>query len=237
MRKILITNDDGIQSEGICRLAQAAVEYGEVWVVAPDGERSAMSHSVSLRDSVDAWPVDFPVEGVHAYACTGTPVDCVRIGVLNIVPGKPDHIFSGINYGYNMATDLQYSATVGAAFEGAFQRIHSIAFSEDSCELHEVTDKYLSDIMGELIEQPLGEMQIWNVNFPACKLEECKGVLRDRKVSRDDFYKDHYDETPGENGRVSYQCVGVRHYEATEGTDLRAILDNYVSVGKATNIA
>lgn len=236
MRKILITNDDGINSVGIHRLAEAAKEFGEVWVVAPESQRSAMSHSVTLRYSVEAWPVDFPVEGVHAYACSGTPADCVRIGVLNIVPGKPDHVFSGINYGYNVASDLQYSATAGAAFEAAFQKIHTIAFSEDACDEHEVTDKYLRDIMEELLDKPLGINQIWNVNFPCCKLEECKGVLSDRTVSTDDFYKDHYDETDLGDGKISYMVVGVRNFEATEGTDLRAILDKYVSVGKVSNI-
>lgn len=132
MKKILITNDDGIDSDGIIRLAKIAVEFGEVWVVAPESQRSAMSHSVTLRHGIEAWKVDFPVSGVHAYACDGTPADCVRIGVLNIVPGKPDHVFSGINYGYNVASDIQYSATAGAAFEAAFQKVHTIAFSEDA---------------------------------------------------------------------------------------------------------
>ena len=77
MKKILITNDDGIQSDGLIRLATMATELGEVWVVAPDGQRSAMSHSITLRDSFDAWEVEFPVAGVHAYACSGTPADCV----------------------------------------------------------------------------------------------------------------------------------------------------------------
>ncbi|MDD6504181.1 MAG: 5'/3'-nucleotidase SurE, partial [Lachnospiraceae bacterium] len=106
MKKILITNDDGIDADGLIRLAQAAKNFGEVWIVAPDGQRSAMSHSISLRHPVEVWECEFPVSGVHAYACDGTPADCVRIGVLNIVPGKPDHVFSGINYGYNTATDL-----------------------------------------------------------------------------------------------------------------------------------
>ena len=147
MRKILITNDDGIDADGLVRLARAAVEFGEVWVVAPDSQRSAMSHGVTLRESIQVWKVDFPVPGVHAYACVGKRADCVRIGVLNIVPGKPDHVFSGINYGYNVATDIQYSATAGAAFEAAFQKIHTIAFSEDSCEIQDVTYRYLKEII------------------------------------------------------------------------------------------
>ena len=147
MRKILITNDDGISSDGLVRLARAALRFGEVWIVAPDGQRSAVSHSVSLRRSIDAWKTDFPVPGVRAFACDGMPADCVRIGTLNIVPGGADAVFSGINYGYNLASDIQYSATAGAAFEAAFQGIHTIAFSEDASPLHEVTDRYLDEII------------------------------------------------------------------------------------------
>ncbi|MDD6655755.1 MAG: 5'/3'-nucleotidase SurE [Lachnospiraceae bacterium] len=237
MKKILITNDDGIDSDGLIRLAKVAMEFGEVWVVAPQSQRSAMSHSITLRHSIEAWEVDFPVPGVHAYACDGTPADCVRIGVLNIVPGKPDHVFSGINYGYNVGSDLQYSATAGAAFEASFQKIHTIAFSEDADEMHEVTDEYIKDIMGELLDQPLKINQIWNVNFPSCRLKECRGILRERTVSTDEFYKDRYIEKKMSPGKISYMVEGIRNYEASQGTDLRAILDNYVSVGIATNIS
>lgn len=237
MRKILITNDDGIDSDGIVRLAKVAIEFGEVWVVAPDSQRSAMSHSITLRHSIEAWKVDFPVSGVHAYACDGKPADCVRIGALNIVPGKPDYVFSGINYGYNVASDLQYSATAGAAFEAAFQKIHTIAFSENACELHEVTDRYLKEIIAELLEKPLGRNQIWNVNFPGCRLAECNGILRDRQVSTEVFYEDWYMETKVSEERISYMVEGIRNYNASEGTDLKAILDNWVSIGIATNIS
>ena len=237
MRKILITNDDGINADGIIRLAQAATEFGEVWVIAPDSQRSAMSHSITLRHSVDAWKVDFPVPGVHAYACSGTPGDCVRIGSLNIVPEKPDHVFSGINYGFNAASDIQYSATAGAAFEAAFQGIHTIAFSEDACEIHEVTERYLKEIIAELLNKPLGVNQIWNVNFPGCQLAECNGILRDRKVSTDAFYVDRYIETTVSEDKVSYMVEGIRNYSALEGTDLKAIFDNYISIEIATNIS
>ena len=237
VKKILITNDDGIDADGLIRLAQTAKNFGEVWVVAPDGQRSAMSHSISLRHPVEAWECEFPVPGVHAYACDGTPADCVRIGVLNIVPGKPDHVFSGINYGYNTATDLQYSATAGAAFEAAFQGIQTIAFSEEACERHEVSDRYLREIMEELLQKPLGINQIWNVNFPGCSLSECKGLLRDRRVSTEVFYRDRYNETVVAPGRISYMVEGIRNYEDEDGTDLKAIFENYVSVGIASNIS
>lgn len=236
MKKILITNDDGIASDGLARLAAASAAFGEVWVVAPDSQRSAVSHSITLRHSVDVWKTKFPVPGVHAFACDGTPADCVRIGVLNIVPGKPDHVFSGINFGYNVASDIQYSATAGAAFEAAFQKIHTIAFSEGACDIHEVTDRYLTEIMAELMEKPLGINEIWNVNFPGCSLTECGGVLRDRTVSTDAFYRDRYSETKVSSDRTTYMVDGIRNWDATEGTDLKAVFDNFVSVGIATNI-
>lgn len=236
MRKILITNDDGITADGIVRLAKAAKEFGEVWVVAPDGQRSAASHSITLRYEFEAWEVEFPVEGVHAYACSGTPADCVRIGVRNIVPGKPDNVLSGINYGYNMATDLQYSATAGAAFEAAFQKIHAIAFSEDFSDMHETADMYLRDTIAELIDKPLQPMQIWNVNFPGCKATECKGILRERTVSGDSFFDDTYTETKISETRTSYMVHGERFLNPKEGTDFHAVLNGYVSIGVVNNL-
>ncbi len=235
--RILLTNDDGIEADGLIRLAKAAKEFGEVWVVAPESQRSAASHSVTLRHPVEAWRVDFPVEGVTAYACTGMPADCVRIGVLNIMKGQVDHVFAGINHGYNVATDLQYSATAGAAFEASFQKIHTIAFSEEHCDRHAVSDRYLSEIMQELLDKPLGYGQIWNVNFPGCELSDCKGVLYDCTVSKDEFYSDRYTEEKLLNGRVAYMVDGRRNFSATEGTDLYAVLHDYVSVGIATNIS
>lgn len=237
MRKILVTNDDGIDADGLKRLAKAASAFGEVWVVAPDRQKSAMSHAITLSHSIQAWEVDYGVPGVRAFACTGTPADCVRIGCLNIVPGKPDHVFCGINFGFNVATDLQYSATIGAAFEGAFQKVHSIAFSEDACVNHDVTDRYLGEIIAALIQKPLGKNQVWNVNFPCCGLAECKGILYNTVVSHDDFYKDEYEETKLANHRISYMVKGKRSFEAKEGTDLKAIIEHYVSVGVATNIS
>ena len=236
MKKILISNDDGIMAKGIIRLSLVAKKFGEVYVVAPDSERSAMSHSLTLRRNLKVWEVDFPVEGVKAYACDGKPADCVRLGVLNIVPGKPDVVLSGINYGFNVAGDIQYSATAGAAFEGAFQGIHSIAFSEDSKNIHEVTDKYIEYILRELLDKPLGVNEIWNVNFPACHIDECQGILEDRIVSTDNFYEDTYHEKRIDDKTVEYELEGNRILKGTEGTDLDAVLNNYVSIGKVKNV-
>lgn len=237
--KILITNDDGIKASGIIRLAEAAKKYGEVWVVAPDGQRSAASHSITLRTYIDAFEYDFPVAGVHAYATTGTPADCVRIGVRNIVPGGPDLILSGINDGYNAGTDAQYSATIGAAMEGVFQGIPAIALSEGFGDEYQVTDACLDDALEKAIayrtNAKVSEMEIVNVNFPQCKPEDVKGILLDRINSRESVFVDSYNETPIDGG-IRYMVEGAFVGEAEEGTDLRALYDNYISIGIIRNI-
>ncbi|MBP5324266.1 MAG: 5'/3'-nucleotidase SurE [Pseudobutyrivibrio sp.] len=235
--RILITNDDGIEASGIIRLAHAAREFGEVWVVAPESQRSAASHSITLHNEIDIYPCpDFPVDGVHAYSCSGTPGDCVRVGSLSVMPAKPDIVLSGINFGYNVASDIQYSATAGAAFEASFQEYHAIALSE-GCNGHEVTDKYIKEILKKLIATPLEPGFIHNVNFPDCPLGECQGILYDRKVSRGMFYKDHYNVVEElDDGGVRYVVEGVYSPEAEEDTDFHAILNNYVSVGVVNNV-
>ena len=236
--KILITNDDGVYADGIVRLAKAAKEFGEVWVVAPEKERSAASHSITLRHALDVYPVnDFPVDDVRAYSCSGTPADCVRVGSLGVMPEKPDIVISGINKGYNMASDIQYSATAGAAFEAAFQGYHPISVSEGFGDMHEVTDRYLTEVLDKVINSPIPRGYIHNINFPGCPLAECRGILYDRKVSPGMYFSDTYDRIEElENGGVRYMIHGTPTMTAEEGSDFRAVLDNYVSVGLVNNI-
>ncbi len=237
MRSILITNDDGIASEGLSRLAEAALRFGEVWVVAPSGQRSAASHCITLHRPIDVFPAEFPVSGVHAYSCSGMPADCVRVGSLSVMPVRPDLVLSGINYGYNAASDIQYSATAGAAFEAAFQGYRAIALSEQACPCHEAADAYLMQVLEMLIGRDPGPGRIWNVNFPGCPLAECGGILEDRAVSSGMFYRDHYnvlEELPGGGRRLMVE--GVYNEDAEEGTDFRAVVEGYVSVGTVRNI-
>ena len=238
MRRILITNDDGIASAGLYRLAAAAMEFGEVWVVAPESQRSAASHSITLHTTVDVFPRDdFPVPGVRAFACSGMPADCVRTGIHYLLPEMPAAVLAGINYGYNAATDIQYSATVGAAMEGSFQGCRAIALSEGAYPRHEVTDFYLRTVLAELLETPLPWGQIHNVNFPVCALSECKGVLRDRIVSRGTFYRDRYRlESRLPDRGLRLMVDGQYNEDAEPDTDFRAIVDGYVSVGVVRNI-
>ena len=237
-RKILITNDDGIEADGLRRLAACASKFGEIWVVAPHDQRSAASHSITLRKSFEVHPYDLHIPGVHAFTCTGTPADCVRIGKLNVMPSFPDVVMSGINYGYNVAADIQYSATLGAAFEAEFQKIKAIAFSENFGDDHSVTDRYLDELMAQMLEKEYEPGYVWNVNFPGCPLSECRGILYDRKVSRLSFFDDRYKvEEMLPDGGMLVKVDGIYSPKSEEGTDYGAILSNYVSVGKVRNIS
>ena len=237
MKRIFITNDDGIEADGLRRLAEAARDFGEVWVVAPEKQRSAVSHTIHLREPIDVHPAEYPVDSVHAFSCSGSPADCVRVGTLNIMPAPPDVVLAGINFGYNTATDLQYSATAGAAFEGEFQGYLSIAFSEGTGGCHEVTDRYLRELMAELLEKPYVPGQIYNVNFPDCPLKELAGIRYDRLVSRRSFFLDRYRITENfPDGGARFTVADKKMVIPEEGTDYGAIIDRCISVGIVKNI-
>ena len=127
---ILITNDDGIQAKGIQALASAMVQHGDVVVVAPDRAQSGMGHAVTINGILKMEPVTFGVEGVQAaWQTTGTPVDCVKLAIYEILGKKPDLLLSGINHGSNASINVIYSGTMSAAVEGAVEGIPSIGFS------------------------------------------------------------------------------------------------------------
>ena len=238
MQKILITNDDGITANGLIRLCTAARKFGEVWVVAPGSQRSACSHSITIREPIDVYPFDINIEGIHAFKSTGTPADCVRVGCLNIMPGKPDIVLCGINDGYNCGCDLQYSATVGAALEASFQGIHAIALSEDFGEGHLVTDANLLPILEELINMPLSYGEIWNVNFPNCSLSDFNGIKRNCSVSHSSFFTDSYEvKEKLENNGIRLMVDGLYQEIKENGTDHGAVNNNYISIGKVRNLS
>ena len=145
------------------------------------------------------------------------------------------NVFCGINEGYNIASSIQYSGTCGAAFEAANQGCHTIAFSEYHEGPHDVADKYIEEITSVLIDKPLGVNEIWNINFPGCTLEACKGIKYDCSVSQRPFFSGRYKEVKSEGAKRTYMFDYVPSWDAEEGTDLRAVIDNYVAVGKVRN--
>ncbi len=169
--RILVTNDDGIYSEGLRKLAASLREIGEVFIVAPDREQSAASHALTLNRPLRILQIE---EG--EWIVDGTPTDCVNLAVLYILKDRrPDLICSGINFGPNLGDDVTYSGTISAAFEGSLLRIPSIAFSALVGE-HFSFDR-CAKFAGWLVRETLGRKRdpsiILNVNFP---VEEIRGV-------------------------------------------------------------
>ena len=167
---ILIANDDGIDSPGIVRLAEAAAKFGSVWVAAPSSQCSGMSQKLTIFGEFLVSRPAFPVDVMDAWSIGGTPADCVKLAVNFLMPVKPDVVFSGINFGYNTGFDIAYSGTVGAAMEALINGIPAIAFSSQHDGSSDVTDKYLVPVIEELLSSPIGRGEIWNVNFPAARL-------------------------------------------------------------------
>ena len=230
---ILITNDDGINAQGISVLAQAAADFGDVTVVAPAEQCSAMSHRITLsrRMRIEKRGMDIP--HVTAYALDGTPADCVKAALDAILQGKPDVVLSGINHGYNVGFDVAYSGTVGAAMEAVMSGIPAIALSQNDVGSFDVARQYLHRILEELLPTAPSDREIWNVNFPT---EHCNGILRDRTVSVGGYYNGTM-YVAEEDGQMHVQYppllpTDFSTHPAPEGSDLRAVVNGYISIGR-----
>ncbi len=174
--RILITNDDGIDAAGIRKLAEIATKISdEVYIVAPSGQRSAVSHSITVGRALRVRRVPFPVAVRAAYSCSGMPADCVKVAVQALLDKKPDVVISGINNGHNMGYDSVYSGTVAAAREAVYQRIKGIAVSTWK-EHYALVDRYLETVLRDAINRRMLTHEVWNINFPACGPEECRGI-------------------------------------------------------------
>lgn len=232
--RILVVNDDGIQAEGIRHLAELAKTLGEVTVVAPKSQCSGMSHSISFEKEMLVRKVEYPVEGVDAYSVTGTPADCVRVGI-KLMGEKPDIVFSGINKGYNIGFEALYSGTVGAAMEALVFDVPAIAFSQDNFEDFSAMEAYFGEIVPKLLEMEIGERQIWNINVPNATAEEIEGVEYDCVPAREMFYHGGFElEQLGERMYQMRAFYG-RKEEAPEGTDMHALIHKRIAVGTLTS--
>ncbi|MCI5873602.1 MAG: 5'/3'-nucleotidase SurE [Clostridiales bacterium] len=234
--RILVTNDDGIRAEGIARLARMAKELGEVWVVAPKEQCSAMSQRITVHADLMVRRETFPVEGVHAYSVDGTPADCVKVALMYLLPEKPDVVFSGINFGYNIGFDIAYSGTVGAAMEAIMQGVPAMAFSNESNGNYEVAEAHMLAVTKDLLEREIAANEIWNINFPGCGLAKYRGILEVEQAAQSQFYLDHYEREDYTDGSFRLSAAGIPVTEGAEGTDMYAVLDGYISVGKIRNL-
>jgi len=227
--RIIISNDDGIQAPGIRALAKAATAYGEVVVVAPDSQRSASSHGISLHQRMYVSATDMGITGVTGYAVSGTPVDSVKWGV--VMCGNPhfDMMLSGINEGPNLATDVVYSGTVSAAVEASMLGLTAIAFSA-------IGPNYAYDdaaveamkIVCWVQKQQLPPASLLNVNFPQLNVATAPW-----KVTRlgNRSYVNRFNEKIDEEGRTFYHHAGEELAEhGGEETDVMSVRRGNISI-------
>ena len=232
---ILVTNDDSIHAPGIALLAQAAAALGDVWVVAPAHQCSAMSQRLTIRGHLQANRLDaFPAPVKVAYAVDGTPADCVK-AALALLPDPPDYIFSGINNGYNAGFDIAYSGTLGAAFEAVMNGIPAIAFSNAFQAPLTIPRLHLRAIAEALLQSHWDGKSVWNVNFPDREPGSLRGILENRTIAPMGMYYSDYLRKEIPSGSILLKTVGKPLDPQThvpEGTDVKALLDGYISVGK-----
>lgn len=230
--RILLCNDDGIYAPGIHALHDAVKDLGEVRVVAPDGERSAISHGITLTKPLHArsWPPGGPAFGT---AVSGTPADCVKLAVSLLIDPPPELILSGINLGPNAGISVLYSGTVSAATEGPIMGIPSMALSLDT--FHEPNWDTATRVSRALVEQVIsGRLHIapdifWNVNIPNRPYEQLAGVRITRMGSS--RFVEKYEERRDPWGNPYYWMTGELYEKGdANGSDLEALRQGYVSL-------
>ncbi len=225
--RILLSNDDGIRSEGLRVLYEALSEFAQVVVVAPDRERSAVGRALTLHR-----PLRCEKIGENWYAVDGTPTSCVYIGIHAIMKGKkPDMVIGGINRGPNLGEDITYSGTVSVAMEGALLGLPSVAFSLATFKDFKWKDaaKWASRIAKRVYEKGLPKGCCLNVNIPNLPYSEIKGVKITRQGKKN--YTEKVEERKDPWGRVYYWIGGEEpNWIPEPGTDYWAVKNGFISI-------
>ncbi len=229
---ILVTNDDGITAPGIRALIEVMNQLGEVVVVAPDSAQSGMGHAVTVHDVLFLNEVKIDDGPQKEFKSSGTPVDCVKLAISEVLHRKPDLIVSGINHGSNAAINIIYSGTMSAAVEGGIEGIPSIGFSlmDFSWDADFTASKiYVKRIACEVLKNGMPEGIVLNVNIPALSPDKIKGV----KVARQARAKwvETFDKRINPHGKEYYWLSGeFKNMDDQQDTDLHALENGYVSV-------
>jgi 5''/3''-nucleotidase SurE len=229
--KLLVTNDDGVHAKGIYALAKELQKYHEVIIVAPDDQRSASSHSITLTRPLRVKEEKLEGLNVKAYSVDGTPADCVRIALDQLISEKIDMVVSGINRGFNLGADILYSGTVSAAIEAAINKIPSAAVSTDvTDELsdYEVAAIYAEKIITEAYKNNIKEDFVLNINVPLKPLKDIKGI----KVSKIGgcVYSNYFQEMSLEGETRVFEIKGRINEDHFYETDTKFIKEGFVTV-------
>ena len=230
---ILVTNDDGINAPGLRTLIKVMNTIGEVYVVAPDSPQSGMGHAITINDTLYCNKIKVAEhEPQTEYSCSGTPVDCVKIAVNEILKRKPDLCVSGINHGSNSSINVIYSGTMSAAVEAGTQGIPSIGFSLLDYSLDadfEPSEKYIKNIVTQYLEKGLQKGVVLNVNIPKLPEQEIKGIKVCRQAKG--YWAEEFDKRINPLGRDYYWLTGkFVNEDKGEDTDEWALENGYVSV-------
>jgi 5'-nucleotidase len=239
MMNVLLTNDDGIEAEGLQALRRALVELDDVRlaVIAPDGNRSAMARSITTRRPL--WVAEVPfADGTVGYATDGTPVDCVRLASLGLIEGfSADLVVSGINHGANLGDDITYSGTVAAALEGVVLGLPAIAISQQSGARaldyrfdggfdFGIAATFVARLVERIEQVPLPAKTLLNINVPAGPPAGVEVTSLGKRIYRDELKLEREEE-----GRRRYWIYGSDPgFEDEPGTDLAAVDSRRVAV-------
>ena len=229
---ILITNDDGINAKGISALIEIAKPFGDVIVVAPMESQSGMSNAITVKLPLHLKQLSTS-NGITRLVTNGTPVDCVKLALSQVLDRKPDLLLSGINHGSNSSISVVYSGTMGATIEGSLNGIPSIGFSltDFSPEADfSIVEKYAPKIIENVLNNGLPEYTCLNVNFPAIEISKIKGIKVCRQTKG--RWQEEFDKRTDPHKREYYWLTGsFKNYEPeADDTDEWALKNNYVSI-------
>lgn len=229
---ILVTNDDGILAPGIRALIAVMKEIGNVIVVAPDSPQSAMGHAITINSTLHLSKISFPEASVEEYSCSGTPVDCVKMAVNEILKQKPDLCVSGINHGSNSSINVIYSGTMSAAVEAGIEGIPAIGFSLCDYEWHadfEPAKEFVKKIALQVLQNGLPGGVVLNVNFPKLQKENLKGIKICRQAKA--MWEEKFDKRTTPMGKDYYWLTGTFiNQDNGEDTDEWALKNGYISI-------
>ena len=235
--RILITNDDGINAPGLHVAEEIAADLagpeGEVWVIAPDQERSGVSHCISYVQ-----PTRLTELAPRRYMLDGFPADCVLVGLTKVLRDTPpDLVISGINRGHNVAEDVLYSGTVGGAMEGGLNRIPSVALSQfyrkpphGPDDLWTTARAFGVRAVRAVLQMPFPDTVFYNVNFPAVSVEEVRGLTVCPQGVREEATFEVVDYTAPNGRNFQFLRHMIANHSSPRGTDARLLLDGWVTV-------
>lgn len=229
---IFVSNDDGFYAHGLQTLIEIVSQYGEVIVVAPEQARSGMSHAITIKEPLRLKKVR-EGENVTVYKCNGTPVDCVKLGLDQVVPRKPDFMVSGINHGSNASISVIYSGTMGAAIEACLNGITSVGFSllDHSPDADfTASAHYVDKIFSYILENELPPYTTLNVNVPKGTYDTINGIRVCRQTHG--TWKEKFEKRTDPHNHDYYWLSGsFNNFEPeARDTDEWALSNNYVAV-------